>query len=243
MAVQFGLLIVVAYFLGSVPLAFLIAKWARGIDLRRYGSGNVGMSNLAKFTSKRFIIPVIIFDVGKGMIMVWAAWFLGLEQYRQVIVGVAAIIGHNWPAFLHFSGGRGILTTLGVVLILPAINLMVPWEAIIALAITASGLFVFHNLPLGVIIGVASLPLVGWGFSKPFPFIMGFLAIFVITVVRRLAVSRAAIAGSLGWRELLINRLLLDRDIKDAEAWVTRVPAGASSTVRSPMKQRKQRKG
>ena len=243
MTVQFGLLIIGAYFLGSVPLSYLLAKWARGIDLRRYGSGNVGMSNLAKFTSKKFIIPVVIFDLGKGMIMVWVASLVGLELYQQVIVGLAAIIGHNWPVFLRFSGGRGILTTLGVIIILPLVNQMLPWEAIIALSITGIGLFVFHNAPLGVIIAMVSLSLVAWVLGRPLPFIVGFLSMLLISVVRRLVVPRAEISKSLGWREIIINRLLLDRDIKDAKIWVNRVPEEAGSTGQSPEKAGNLRKG
>lgn len=243
MAIEFGLLILGAYLLGSVPLAYLVAKWARGIDLRQYGSGNVGMSNLARFTSKRFVIPVIIFDLGKGMIMVWVAQLLGLGYAEQVTVGVVAIIGHSWPVFLRFSGGRGMLTALGVVLILPSINNLVPWEAIVALAITAIGLFVLHNIPLGVIVGVVTLPLVSWGLAEPLPFTLGFLAILIITVIRRLAVPRAAIAASLSRRQLLINRLLLDRDIRDAKAWVNRVPPTAGLPKQPLKQQKRQRKG
>ncbi len=225
MAIEFGLLISASYLLGSVPAAYLVAKWTRGVDLRQYGSGNVGATNLMGLTSKWIAILVIIFDLGKGLAMVWAAQLIGLGIAQQVTVGLAAIIGHNWPVFLRFSGGRGILTALGVVLILPSINNMVHWGAIIALAITAIGLFVIHNLPLGVIVGVAAVPLVSWGFGEPLPFTLGFLAMFLIGVARRLTVPRAAIAKSVSWRQLFVNRLLLDRDIKEREIWIHRSPS------------------
>ena len=102
-----------AYLLGSVPSAYLAGQWSRGIDIRRYGSGNVGATNLMRFTSKRVAIPVIIFDSVKGMIMVGVAWQLGLGVTEQMLVGIAAIVGHNWPVFLRFTGGRGVITTMG----------------------------------------------------------------------------------------------------------------------------------
>jgi len=223
-AIEFILLVIGAYLLGSVPAAYLVARWFRGIDLRQYGSGNVGMSNLWKFTSGRLTIPVIIFDLGKGAVAVLVAQLLGMEQYQQVAVGVAAIIGHNWPVFLRFSGGRGILTVLGVILILPSINSLVPWGAIVGLAIAAIGVFVIHNPPVGVLIGVVAVPLVSCGFAEPFPFTLGFLAIFLITVTRRLTAPRTSLSASVSLGQLFVNRLLFDRDIRDSEAWIHRVP-------------------
>ena len=104
MAIEFGLLTLAAYLLGSVPAAYLAARWSRGIDIRRFSDGNVGVSNLLRLTSKRVGIPIIFFDLAKGMPMVGVAQLVGLEIYQQVVVGLAAIIGHNWSVFLRFSG-------------------------------------------------------------------------------------------------------------------------------------------
>ncbi|MFC1951978.1 glycerol-3-phosphate acyltransferase [Chloroflexota bacterium] len=120
MVVETILLVISAYLLGSVPTAYLVTKWFRGKDLRQYGSGNVGMSNLWQVTSMRLTIPAIIFDLGKGVLAVWVAHLLGMGITQQVAVGLATIVGHSWPVFLRFNGGRGVLTTLGVTLILPS---------------------------------------------------------------------------------------------------------------------------
>ncbi len=224
MAIEFALLILAAYLLGSVPAAYLAAKLSRGIDIRQYGSGNVGAANLLKLTSKRVAIPIIIFDVGKGMAMVWAAQLLGLGITHQVTVGLAAIIGHNWPVFLHFSGGRGILTTLGVVFIL------MPWGLVVFLAI-ASFTILLKSSPLPVLAGITALPLVSWLFSQPLgveeplPITLGFLAIFLIVVIRRLTAPQCVSAVSIGKKQLLLNRLLFDRDIRDREAWINQRPS------------------
>ena len=237
--VELVLLVIGAYILGSLPVTYLVAEWSRGIDIRQYGSGGVGATNLLRATSKWIGTPIVLFDLGKGMLVVWVAQLMGLGIAGQVTVGLAAIIGHNWSVFLRFSGGRGILTTLGVALILPIINNSIPWGAIVGLTITAIGLFVLHNMPLGVGVGVTSLPLVSWAVGEPLVMTWGFLAMFVIMVIKRLAVPRAAIAASLSNGQLLLNRLLFDRDIRDREAWINRVPDQASSTEQ----QKRRRKG
>jgi glycerol-3-phosphate acyltransferase PlsY len=173
------------------------------------------------------------------MLMVWVAQLVGLNVAAQVTVGLAAILGHNWSVFLRFSGGRGILTTLGVALILPAINSLVPWGIAAFLVIAAISSFGFHNVPLGVGAGIAALPVVSYGVSEPLPITLGCLAMFAIMVIKRLAVRRAAIAASLSRRELLINRLLFDRDIRDREAWIYHTRHKA----RSAEEQRDQKKG
>jgi len=162
--------------------------------------------------------------LGKGIIMIWVAQLVGFGVAQQVTVGLAAIVGHNWPVFLRFSGGRGILTTLGVVVILPVINGLIPWETAVFFVIAVIGAFIIHNVPLGVGIGIAVLPLVSWGLDRPISVILGFLAIFLIMVIRRLSASRSLDVASIGKKQLLLNRLLFDRDIRDRETWIDRMP-------------------
>jgi len=226
---EFGLLILGAYLLGSVPVAYLTARLCRGIDLRQYGSGHIGAGNLLRATSKRLTAPVAIYDVGKGAAMVWIAQLVGLGIAQQVAVGLAAIIGHNWPVFLRFNGGRGVATTLGVAFFL------MPW-GIAVFVVIASPTILLKSSPLPVLVAIAALPLASWGLSQPPAVTLGLLAMFLILVIRRLTAPRAAIAASVSSRELLVNRLLFDRDIRDGKAWVNRRPQEASST-KQPMGQ------
>jgi len=227
--ILFVVLTIVAYLLGSVPLAYLVVKWARGIDLRQYGSGNVGASNVVTVASKRLAVPVIVFDLGKGMLMVWVAQLVGLNVTQQVTVGVAAIVGHNWPVFLGFNGGRGALTLAGVALILA------PVAALILMAVVlVFGLF--RQMALGAILAMASLPMFSWfldqplGIEEPLPVTLGFSAMFLLTVIRRLTAPRTSFTASVPRGQLVINRLLFDRDIRDREAWVHRLPPEVSSS-------------
>jgi glycerol-3-phosphate acyltransferase PlsY len=225
MAIAFIPLLVGAYLVGSIPTAYLAARWGRGIDIRQYGSGNVGASNVVRSSGKLLAAVVSIVDLAKGGLMVWAAQAGGLALGLQAAVGLAAIIGHNWPVFLRFSGGRGVLTTMGVAFALPLLNgPLVPWAFIISLALAAVFIFGLHNLPLGTIAGAAALPLVSWLVGEPPAFIFGFLAMFLVMVIRRLTAPRSSFTASVATGELLINRLLLDRDIRDREAWIYRQP-------------------
>jgi glycerol-3-phosphate acyltransferase PlsY len=218
----FVLLLLGSYLLGSIPAAYLAAKWSRGIDIRQYGSGNIGAANVLAVGSKWASLVVIIFDLGKGMAPVWAAKLIGLDIAPQVAVGLAAIIGHNWPVFLGFNGGRGLLTTLGVAFILA------PWLALI-LAVIAFAWAPFKQLALGTLCAMILLPIFSWFLSEPLgieraPLTLGFVAIFLLLVIRRLTAPKTSLTASVPPRQLLLNRLLFDRDIRDREAWVRRQP-------------------
>ena len=222
MTIWFVLLALGTYLLGSVPASYLAAKWLRGIDLRQYGTSQVGAGNLWRMTSWKLGLPVGIFDLTKGLAMVWVAKLVGLDIAQQLVVGLAAIIGHNWSVFLHFSGGRGIGTTMGVILILPLINDMTPWASVAFFTILIIGSLIMRSSPLPVFAGIAMVPLVSWWFQEPLPVTLGFLTIFFIIVVKRLTAPRSADAVSIGKRQLLLNRLLFDRDVRDRKAWMYR---------------------
>ncbi|MDP2729349.1 MAG: glycerol-3-phosphate acyltransferase [Dehalococcoidales bacterium] len=211
---------VAAYLIGSVPTAYLVSRWRRGIDIRQYGSGNVGASNVLAIVSKRWSMVVTVFDFSKGAIMVVAAQLLGLGTVQQVTIGIATIIGHNWPIFLRFQGGRGVLTSLGV------ITLLSPKLGLIALAF-AYLLAPFRQMSLGVTFALVSLPVISWLFSQPLgigeplPTTLGLIAILLIVISKRLSVPRSPLSTSVPSRELFINRLLFDRDIRDRKTWIS----------------------
>jgi len=229
MIVWFIPLILGSYLLGSVPASYIAAKLFRGIDLRQHGTGQVGGGNLWRITSWRLALPVGIFDLCKGLVMVVAAESVGLDIAQQLVVGMAAIIGHNWPVFLRFSGGRGIGTTMGVILILPLINDMTPWVTIVFFTILITGSLFLRSSPVPVLASAVALPLVSWGFHEPLLVTLGFLAILLIIVIKRLAVPRSDGTAPISTK-LLLNRLLFDRDISDRWTWMYRKPAEANTT-------------
>ena len=222
MAIWF-ILIIAAYILGSVPAAYIVARLARGIDIRQYGTGQLGAGNLWRMTSWKLGILAGVFDFSKGILMVWVAQAIGLSVAQQLMVGAAAAVGHNWSVFCRFVGGRGIATVIGVVLILPAINAMTPWPAVTCLACLATGAIVLRSSPLPVLLCIASLPVVSAIF-EPVTTTLGFLVLFLIVVIKRLVAPRAVEATSISRKRVLLNRLLFDRDIMDRKAWMYRRP-------------------
>ncbi len=210
-----------AYLLGSVPFAFLLAKWFYGIDIRQHGTGKVGAANVLRVASKWLAVSVAIFDIGKGALMVWAAQLLGMEAAVQVTVGLITIVGHNWSVFLRFRGGRGIFTSLGVITILS------PWLGLIILVIPY--LFApIRQVAFGVFLALLSLPFFSWFLSQPLniderlPVTLGVIVLLLMAFLKRLATPRTELSQSVPLAELLFNRLLFDRDIRDAKVWTQR---------------------
>ncbi len=126
--------LVASYLLGSIPFGLLLARWARGIDLRRHGSGNIGATNVARTMGLKWGLVVLLLDAVKGLVPVLAVVNLALPpehwagNHVRVGCGVAAITGHMYPCWLRFRGGKGVATALGVVCVLA------PWASLAAFA-------------------------------------------------------------------------------------------------------------
>ena len=160
--------------------------------------------------------------------MVWLAWWLGLGLTEQVVVGLAAIGGHNWSCFLRFNAGRGVITTLGAVFTLVIINNFVPLEIAIIITVVLNSVvwissFYLKGGSLGVLLMAASLPFLAWGFGTPLPFTLGCLGMFFILVIRRLTAPQPIAVTSIRKKQVLLNRLLFDRGIREKEAWLSLV--------------------
>jgi glycerol-3-phosphate acyltransferase PlsY len=217
------ILFVAGYLLGSVPASYLVGK-AHGVDLRRQGTHQVGGGNLWRTTSRKLGLIVGIFDFLKGAFMIWMAQIQGLDTGQQMVVGLAVIIGHNWPVFLKFHGGRGIATLMGIVVILPIINNISPWPSIITYGAVIIVTLIFRSSPLPVLLGAASLPLTSWLFGEGHAVVAAFLVIFLIIAAKRLMAQPSAEAAAVSKTRLYFNRLLFDRDIADKAAWLHRQP-------------------
>jgi glycerol-3-phosphate acyltransferase PlsY len=219
MAIQIVLVAIGSYLLGSVPAAYVAIKLAHGTDIREHGTGNVGAANVLSIGPKWLAFPVALFDIGKGAFCVWIAGLLDLDTGWQVGAGLLAIIGHNWPVFLGFRGGRGIFASLGVITILsPKLGLII---------LILPYLFApFRQVSLGVFLALASLPFFSWFLGEPLdiddrlPVTLGLAAVAMIAFSRRLFVHRKVLSQSVPWGRIILNRLIFDRDIADRQAWI-----------------------
>lgn len=101
------------YLMGSFPTAYVVARRMRGVDIRTFGSGNVGATNLGRLMGKKWAVFVTAVDMLKGALPVLAARFLGYPEGDIAVAAVAAVLGHNYPVWLNFKGGKGVATTYG----------------------------------------------------------------------------------------------------------------------------------
>ena len=111
-------IIVAAYLIGSIPTAYIFGRIFRNIDIREYGSGNIGASNVWTHVGKLTVAPVALFDgFIKGSLPIACAQVLSVDPWIIVSVGLVTVAGHNWSIYMKFTGGRGIIVTGGVLLI------------------------------------------------------------------------------------------------------------------------------
>lgn len=156
--------VVLSYLLGSLSFSILIAKWVKGIDIRQHGSGNAGATNTLRVLGKGPGLFVFILDIAKGVAAVWLGHAFSENGLLPVLCGLAAIIGHNWPVWFKFKGGKGIATTIGVIATLAFVPaLLAGIAAIVIIALTryvSLGSLVFAALtPIGIALLHYSLPL------------------------------------------------------------------------------------
>ena len=115
---QSALLIAFGYLLGSIPTSYLAGRLVRNIDLRQYGSGTVSGSMVYEHVGRWIVVPVGLFDIAKGAFPAWLGLQLGLGEFASLAAGTAAVIGHNWPVYLRFTGGRGLSPYMGMMLVI-----------------------------------------------------------------------------------------------------------------------------
>jgi len=113
---MYWLIVVMGYFIGAIPTAYIAGRLLKGRDIRRMGDGNMGAGNAFSQLGARVGVGIFFIDAGKGVLAIVIAQVAGLPQLVVLITGVAAVIGHNWTAFLGFRGGRGEATTIGILL-------------------------------------------------------------------------------------------------------------------------------
>jgi glycerol-3-phosphate acyltransferase PlsY len=141
-----------AFLLGSIPTGYLVAR-AKGVDIRKHGSGNIGATNVFRTVGKPLGVFVFFVDALKGFAAVWLAGrFGGGSEWAGIIAAVAVIAGHNYTPWLGFKGGKGIATSAGVLLAL------MPW-AVLAIALVWVAVFtVSRYVSLASICAAAALP-------------------------------------------------------------------------------------
>jgi glycerol-3-phosphate acyltransferase PlsY len=181
--------IAASYLLGSIPVGYILTRALRGIDIRRYGSGNFGATNVFRVVSPRAGLAVLALDMLKGAIAVTVLGDFVLHSQPQLdeilirlSLGLAAVCGHNWTVFLGFKGGKGVATTAGAVLGLSFKVASLGLIAGLCLGVWILVVLSTGFVSLASIITACALPIFMLIFNQPFKLVLfgAVLCLFVI---------------------------------------------------------------
>ena len=183
----------IAYLLGSIPFGYLLVRIFRKEDIRKQGSGNIGATNVARSGAKGLGLATLLLDAGKAYAAVMIAKHLAPGMYDvAVAAAVAAIVGHVFPVWLGFRGGKGVASALGVFLALT-------WPSGLAIFLVFALVFALTRyVSLASIVGAASFPLFGFHFvAQRTPMVIfGFLFIPVLIIVKHHENIRRLLSGT-----------------------------------------------
>ena len=190
------LLVLLGYALGSIPFGYLLVRTRSGGDVRAMGSGNIGATNVARTSGWSVGAATLVLDAAKGFFAVWLAGHFSDGNIRLMMyAGLAAILGHVFPVWLKFSGGKGVATALGVFIV-------ISWPAVAAaVAIFALVVIFWRYVSLASISAAAALPLLVYlfyapGHAPPVTVTAGTLLTAVIVIVKHRENIERLIAGT-----------------------------------------------
>jgi glycerol-3-phosphate acyltransferase PlsY len=155
------LIVILGYLLGSIPTGYIAGRIFRKVDIRRVGDGNMGAQNAFRQLGAKTGVAVGLIDAAKGALAILIAQAANLPQIAVLLAGAAAVIGHNWPVFLRFRGGRGEATTIGVLLA------TITQPMLILAAPTILTLVIWRNVTLASAVLFVPLPFVCWWLGVP----------------------------------------------------------------------------
>jgi glycerol-3-phosphate acyltransferase PlsY len=178
------------YLLGSIPCGLVLTRLTGAPDPRKVGSGNIGATNVLRSGGKALGIITLIFDILKGLIPTLAASLILKNISLVCLVGLLAFLGHLFPIYLKFKGGKGVATAIGVMLIL------MPKALLTSLICFLIVILIWRMVSLGSLLASVLLPLWGglWGYPKPCVILSGIIALFII--IRHKANIKRILSGT-----------------------------------------------
>lgn len=169
---KFILIAIISYLIGNISFAYILGKMFEKKDIREYGSGNAGATNALRTFGKKMGAMVLVGDALKGVAAVLIGRHFG-GQDGAYVAGAFVIIGHNWPALLKFKGGKGVATTIGVMII---VN---PFLTSICVVLGIIIIIITKTVSLGSVIGMALAPIVAVIFVRPFDLKLFIYCLFI----------------------------------------------------------------
>ena len=181
--------LIAGYLFGSIPFAYLLARRHRGIDLRLAGSGNVGAANVLRTTTKKIGVSAMALDVGKGIASVLVARQIDSGATAPAVAGIAAVLGHIYPVWLGFRGGKGVATTCGV------FSILAPQATLIATLVFLTLVWWTRYISLGSVAGSVLLAPLAYMFDAPDVTVLGAIIVAAIVIHRHRSNLRRVFAG------------------------------------------------
>ncbi|MGB5925267.1 MAG: glycerol-3-phosphate acyltransferase [Dehalococcoidia bacterium] len=197
--------VVIGYLLGSIPTAYVVSRVRKGIDIRTIGSGNMGGANVMREIGTHEGVLVGLFDIAKGAGVILIVQALNVSELWIFGAGFAAVVGHNFPVFAGFRGGRGSATIIGIFLVLA------PMATLVTLVVVAIPFFASRKFGGAVIIGLALLPLFVWLLEGSLSLVRYALAIDLFMLIRNLPDIRRVLAKG------IIRDMIYDMQRKKAK--------------------------
>lgn len=181
--------ILFGYAVGSVPFAYLLARRA-GVDVRVAGSGNVGAANVLRTSGAPLALTVMVLDIGKGAATVLAAYAGAGSHNSMAAAGAAAIVGHIYPIWLHFHGGKGVAVAAGV------FSVLAPLATMLAAAVFFSTVGCTRVVSLGSVAATVALPSIAWLTGSPPPVLAAAIGTGTLILFRHRANLRRIAGGT-----------------------------------------------
>ena len=179
----------VAYLVGSIPTGFIIGKLA-GIDVRTAGSGNIGATNVARVMGKGHGLLTLLADIAKGFAPVFVAQQMAFSDTAVAVIAAATFLGHLYPIFLKFRGGKGVATAFGALLALA------PEVTLILLAVFICAALLSRIVSLGSIGAALAAPILFWFFYYPTPLVALTVFLAAMIVIRHRANIKRLLNGA-----------------------------------------------
>jgi len=196
-ALEFIGVIVLGYLIGSIPFGVIAGRLTRGIDVRDYGSGSMGMTNVIRIVGARAGVLVLLADMAKGAAAVALAWLIfgsDMVAWGQVAGGAAAVIGHSWPVYIGFRGGRGVTTGFGALLVISWPVGLISFAIFIAV-VGLSRYMSLGSMLAGLAMLVAMIPFVVFDL-EPFAYLVFGLIVVPLIIFRHRGNIQRLLAGA-----------------------------------------------
>ena len=179
------------YLAGSIPTGYLLVRALKGQDIRKFGSGNTGATNVGRILGKPWAVFVALFDMAKGGLVVLSALSAGVSSpWVLAVTAFAGVIGHNYPVWLRFSGGKGVATSFGVLFFLDPLATLIggaSWALLVKGTRTVS---------LSSMVSLVIVLLALWVLGSPLPYIYTALLLFLLSAWRHRENIRRLVEGT-----------------------------------------------